>query len=224
MLSSPQQLRVRLSSGLDALGLSLPDPAIQQLVDYVGLLARWNRAFNLTSVRDPEHMVTRHLLDSLAALPWLRGSRILDVGTGAGLPGIPLAIASPEREFVLLDSNGKKTRFVTQAVAELGLTNVQVARARAEQYVSEVPFDSVISRAFSSVGEMLLQAGHLCTPGGRLLAMKGVYPVAELQSVPEGYTLATVAPLQVPGLDGERHVVVLERQAPAQDSGLREVQ
>ena len=214
----------RLTSGLAGLGLALPAPAVQQLLDYVGLLSRWNRAFNLTSVRDPEQMVSRHLLDSLVALPWLRGVRIVDVGTGAGLPGIPLAVASPERRFVLLDSNGKKTRFVTQAVAELGLANVEVARARAEQYVPDTPFDCVISRAFASVGDLVQQAGHLCAPGGRILAMKGVYPMAELHDLPPGFTLTEVAPLRVPGLDSDRHMVVLERAAPAEDPGLRKVQ
>lgn len=216
--------RRRLLDGLHTLDLALPGGAVQQLLDYVALLSRWNRAFNLTSVRDPDQMVTRHLLDSLAALPWLRGSRIVDVGTGAGLPGIPLAIANPERQFVLLDSNGKKTRFVTQAVADLGLANVRVARSRAEQYRADPGFDCAISRAFASVGELVTQAGQLCVPGGRILAMKGVYPMAELDNVPPGFELVEVAPLQVPGLEGDRHMVVLECGSAAAAPGLRKVQ
>ncbi len=217
-------VRAQLTSGLDSLGIALPESGVQLLLDYVSLLGRWNRAFNLTSVRDPQQMVTRHLLDSLSASPWLRGERILDVGTGAGLPGIPLAIARPGCHFVLLDSNGKKTRFVTQAIAELGLANATVARTRAEQYRSDTRFDTVISRAFSSVGELVQRAGHLCADHGRLLAMKGMYPVAELQGVPDGFSVTDVVPLRVPGLDGERHLVVLERNAGAQDSRLQEVQ
>lgn len=214
----------RLEAGLAALDLALPSPVVQQLLTYVKLLSRWNRAFNLTSVRDPDQMVTRHLLDSLVALAWLRGSRVVDVGTGAGLPGIPLALADPERRFVLLDSNGKKTRFVTQAVAELGLKNVEVARVRAEQYHPDTLFDTVISRAFASVGDLVRQAGHLCPPGGRILAMKGVYPVAELDQIPAGFVVAEVAPLQVPGLDSERHMVSLDCAATAADPTLRKVQ
>ena len=218
-------MRALLISGLDTLGIALPDSSVQQLLDFVSLLGRWNRAFNLTSVRDPQQMVTRHLLDSLAAAPWLHGRRILDVGTGAGLPGIPLAIAFPDREFLLLDSNGKKTRFVTQAIAELGLGNARAAHARAEQYRTEAQFDSVISRAFSSLHDLVQRAGHLCASGGRLLAMKGTYPVAELHEIPLGYAVTDVLPLRVPGLDGARHLVVLEARPDVQGSPtLREVQ
>lgn len=214
----------RLEAGLAELQLALPEPARQQLLQYVQLLNRWNRAFNLTSVRDPDQMVTRHLLDSLVALPWLMGERVADIGTGAGLPGIPLAVAAPERHFALLDSNGKKTRFVTQAVAELGLRNVEVVRSRAEQYHPEILFDCVISRAFASVGDLISQSGHLCRRGGRILAMKGVYPVAELDQIPGGFSVTEVAPLGVPGLDSERHMVVVDCAHQPADAGLRKVQ
>lgn len=206
-----QPARTRLTDGLEALGLDLSAEAVTQLLDFVALLGRWNRAFNLTSVRDPAQMITRHLLDSLSIAPALRGRRIVDVGTGGGLPGIPLAIACPERQFTLLDSNGKKTRFVTQAAAELGLHNVEVVKARAAEYHPPAPFDCVISRAFASVGELAQQAGHLCAEDGYILAMKGVYPMAELQSLPADFTVTEVVPLQVPSLDGERHLVVMRR-------------
>jgi 16S rRNA (guanine527-N7)-methyltransferase len=198
-----------LSAGLTALGLECPGERRQQLLDYVGLLAKWNRVYNLTAVRDPEEMVTRHLLDSLVVLPYLRGERVLDVGTGAGLPGIPLAIMSPEREFVLLDSNSKKTRFVQQAITELGLVNVQVVHARVEQYRPERPFDVVISRAFATVADMLAGAGRHCAAGGAILAMKGADPAAELQDVGPDFAVERVVALSVPGLDEARHLACL---------------
>lgn len=207
-----------LRDGLRAMHLELPEPTCVQLLDYVALLAKWNRAYNLTAVRDPRQMVTRHILDSLAVLPHLHGQSILDVGTGAGLPGIPLALASPERRFVLLDSNGKKTRFVTQAVAELRLKNVQVVRERVESYRPAQTFDTIIARAFSSVGALSEAAGPLCAPGGRLLAMKGIYPVAELEQLPAGYVVREAVRLEVPGLDAERHLVIMER-SEAQSAG-----
>lgn len=198
-----------LSAGLAALGLECPGERRQQLLDYVGLLAKWNRVYNLTAVRDPEEMVTRHLLDSLVVLPYLRGERVLDVGTGAGLPGIPLAIMSPEREFVLLDSNSKKTRFVQQVITELGLVNAQVVHARVEQYRPERPFDVVISRAFATVADMLAGAGRHCAAGGAILAMKGADPAAELQDVGPDFAVERVVALSVPGLDEARHLACL---------------
>ncbi len=200
-----------LRKGLAALQLDLSEAVCAKLLDYVALLAKWNRAYNLTAVRDPRQMVTRHILDSLAVLPYLHGTNILDVGTGAGLPGIPLALVSPQRNFVLLDSNGKKTRFVTQAVHELGLSNVKVARERVEAYRPGAAFDTIIARAFSSVGALAEAAGPLCAPGGRLLAMKGIYPVAELEQLPGAYVVREAVRLEVPGLDAERHLVIIER-------------
>ncbi len=205
-----------LSSGLNQLGLNCSLAVQAQLRDYVRLIDKWNRVYNLTSVRDPAEMVTRHLLDSLAVLPYLRGSRVLDVGTGAGLPGLPLAIVSkekencPEREFVLLDSNSKKTRFVQQVITELGLTNVQVVHERAENFCPSKLFDVVVSRAFASVSDMLKNSGQHCASDGVLLAMKGTDPVAELQDIPEGFAVDAVHPLKVPGLEGQRHLVCLK--------------
>lgn len=198
--------------GSERLGVRLPAEAADRLGAYLSLLERWNRAYNLTAVRDPEAMVVRHVLDSLSILPWLRGPRVLDVGSGAGLPGIPLAIARPEHEFCLLDSNGKRTRFLIQVAAELRLGNAEVVRGRVEDYRPKAPFDSVVSRAFATLAALVADAGRLCVPGGRLLAMKGVFPDDELARLPSGYSVVGVYPLRVPSLDAERHLVHL---APA---------
>jgi 16S rRNA (guanine527-N7)-methyltransferase len=157
-------------------------------------------------------MVVRHVLDSLSIWPWIRGSRVLDVGSGAGLPGIPLAITRPECAFCLLDSNGKRTRFLIQATAELHLANIEVVRIRVEDYRPYPLFDCVVSRAFATLAELLANAGRLCAPQGRLLAMKGVFPDDELARLPSDYVLIGVYPLHIPGLDAERHLVHL---APA---------
>lgn len=201
-------LRTRLDRGLAALGLPLPAPERERLLAYVRLLVRWNSAYNLTAVRDPLEMVTRHLLDSLVVAPHLHGVRVLDVGTGPGLPGIPLAVARPELAFTLLDANAKKTRFVVQAVGELVLKNVEVVQTRVKNYRPSRIFDTVVSRAFASIADMLAHARHLCAPGGRFLAMKGAYPEEELKALPAGYDVEVV-PLTVPGLDAARHVVIV---------------
>jgi 16S rRNA (guanine527-N7)-methyltransferase len=198
--------------GCEGLNLQLPGGACARLAAYLALLERWNRAYNLTAVRDPEAMVVRHVLDSLSILPWVEGPRVLDVGSGAGLPGIPLAIARPEYEFSLLDSNGKRTRFLTQVAAELRLNNVSVVRGRVEDYRPETLFNSIVSRAFATLADMVTDAGRLCAPAGRLLAMKGVFPDDELARLPPGYVVVGVYPLHVPSLDAERHLVHL---APA---------
>ena len=198
-----------IMEGCKRLDLRLPEGACARLAAYLALLERWNRAYNLTAVREPEAMVVRHLLDSLSILPWLEGPRVLDVGSGAGLPGIPLAIARPDYEFCLLDSNGKRTRFLTQATAELRLPNVSVVRSRVEDYRPVTLFNSVVSRAFATLAELVADAGRQCAPTGRLLAMKGVFPDDELARLPSAYRLVGVYPLQVPYLDAERHLVHL---------------
>ena len=200
-----------LAKGLAQLGLDLSDVAQQQLLDYLALLQKWNKVHNLISRKESDNLVVRHLLDSLAALPYINGSRVVDVGSGAGLPGIPLAIACPRCHFTLLDCNSKKARFRNQAVIELGLKNVTVVDARAEEYRPEQGFDSVISRAFATIADMLEVAGHLAAPGGRFLALKGVYPEQELAELPDGYRLDVVHPLDVPLLGAERHLAIVVR-------------
>ncbi len=189
--------------------VDLPAASSLRLTAFVDLLERWNRVYNLTAVCDPQAMVTRHIFDSLSILPWLAGEEVLDVGSGAGLPGIPLAIARPQYGFVLIDSNNKRTRFMTQVVAELRLTNVSVVRCRVESYQPSKLFDSVVSRAFSSVNDLLICAGRLCSAGGRILVMKGLRPDQELLNLPKSYALKGVYPLDVPGLNAARHVVHL---------------
>lgn len=191
--------------------LSQPASLRDPLLAYLKLLEKWNAAYNLTAVRDPERMVTHHVLDSLAVIHYLHGPRVVDVGAGAGIPGIPLALACPEFAFVLLDSNAKKTRFITQAINELGLTNVGVERTRAEDFHPVQSFDTVISRAFASLAEMLQMTQHLDAPGGLFLAMKGNYPHDELAAVPPQFRVDRVESVQVPGLDAQRHVVCLTK-------------
>jgi 16S rRNA (guanine527-N7)-methyltransferase len=200
----------QLSEGLAAMRLSLAEHQRQALLGYLGLLVKWNRAFNLTAVRDPEAMVRRQLLDSLSVIPWLGNGSVLDVGTGAGLPGIPLAIARPEINFSLLDSNGKKTRFVQQVVGELGLANVEVIRGRVERLHRAGHYRHILSRAFSSLVDLVSATEALLAPGGCWLAMKGVDPSSELTALPAGL-LSEIVPLQVPGEPGARHLVLIRR-------------
>ena len=204
-----ESLLDKLAEGLAALSLDLSDHVQHQLIDFLHLLVKWNRAYNLTAVRQPEQMVARHLLDSLVIGPYIQGPRILDVGTGAGLPGIPLALAYPDYQFTLLDSSGKKIRFVTQAVAELGLVNVDVVQSRVEAYQPASRFDTITARAYSSIEELVKQTGHLLAEGGQYLIMKGAYPVAEVEAMPAGYHLEAIHQLQVPRLDAQRHLLVV---------------
>ncbi|MBX3663010.1 MAG: 16S rRNA (guanine(527)-N(7))-methyltransferase RsmG [Burkholderiales bacterium] len=199
-----------LAAGSRALGLDIAVAAQQRMLDYLALIEKWNKAYNLTAVREPQKMLTHHLLDSLAVLPHLRGPRVLDVGTGAGLPGIPLALARPDWQFTLLDSSHKKTTFLRQAVIELQLDNVEVVCARVETWDAPQPFDTVVSRAFSDVAEFIALAGRLCAKDGVMIAMKGVYPHEELAQLPQAFRLCSVVPLQVPGLGAERHAAVLQ--------------
>ena len=199
----------QLTSGLDSLGVAANSAQQQLLLDYLALLKKWNAAYNLTAIRDPAAMVTRHLLDSLAVAPWLTGDQCIDVGTGAGLPGIPLAILFPQRAFDLLDSNGKKTRFLFQAKTALGLENVTVHHARVESFSPDRCYDVVLSRAFASLSDMLAGTRHLLCPGGVLLAMKGARPDDELVSIERHCAVRHIRPLSVPGLDEQRHLVEL---------------
>lgn len=201
-----------LERGLQELEL---DPALRApLIAYRDELERWNAAYNLTSVRDPVEMVTRHLLDSLALLPALRDvpvSRLIDVGSGAGLPGIPLALARPDWHVTVLDSNGKKARFLRHAVRTLGLPNVEVVEARAEQHAPDVPYDAVVSRAFAVMAEFIDQTRNLLAPDGHWLAMKGRLDDNELAAIPSSVSVPSVVRLQVPGLHEERHLVIVRK-------------
>ncbi len=209
----------RLAAGIAALGLEVSAAQQEKLLRYVALLAKWNQAFNLTSVRDPAEMITRHVLDSLAVGPYLHGSLVLDVGTGAGLPGIPLAILYPDRQFMLLDSNGKKIRFVRQAVMELGLENVEAEQARVEAFQPFERFDVITARAFAELPEILAMTSRLLAPGGCLLALKGRYPAEELAKLAQEAFTVEVLAVEVPGLEAERHLVLLTPQTPAAACG-----
>ncbi|MFA5493601.1 MAG: 16S rRNA (guanine(527)-N(7))-methyltransferase RsmG [Porticoccaceae bacterium] len=205
--AATDKARSLLREGLTSLGLTLDDRQVELLLRYLGLLGKWNRAYNLTAVDDPLDMVSRHLLDSLAIAPYLAGERFIDVGTGPGLPGIPLAIALPDKQFTLLDSNGKRVRFLFQVKTELGLGNVSEVQARAESYRAEAPFDGVISRAYSAIEMMVASTAALLADGGRFYAMKGRYPVGELSALAKPYNVTGTHRLQVPGIDGERHLI-----------------
>jgi len=202
------QIQSRLENGAKALDLELTGQQLAAMIEYLELLLKWNKVYNLTAVKDRNEMVVRHLLDSLAIAPWCSGRRFIDVGTGAGLPGVPLAILQPEKEFHLLDSNSKKTRFLFQVKIALGLKNMAVHRARVETFKPPEPYDAVLSRAFASLPDMVAACRHLLSETGQLLAMKGNLSKAELASV-DGFCRTAVHKLTVPGLDEQRHLVIL---------------
>ncbi|MDX1443821.1 MAG: 16S rRNA (guanine(527)-N(7))-methyltransferase RsmG [Gammaproteobacteria bacterium] len=205
----------RLDDGLAELDIPAATAARDALADYLALLVKWNRAFNLTAVRDPAEMVTRHLLDSLAVLEHVGPGAVCDVGTGPGLPGIPLALVDRDRPVTLLDSNIKKTRFCRQAATELGLDNIDVVHARVEDYRPEEGFATVISRAFASLVDFVETSRHLVAARGVMLAMKGTYPETELADLPSDVEVAASHRLRVPGLDAERHLMELRPRALA---------
>jgi 16S rRNA (guanine527-N7)-methyltransferase len=193
-----------------AMDMGLSQQNCAALIAFLALMHKWNRVYNLTAVRDPQQMIGRHLLDSLSVAPFIAGQRVLDVGTGPGLPGIPLAVAQADKSFVLLDSRQKKTRFVAQAIIELGLPNVEVVTSRIEDYEPGKTFDTVVSRAFTRVTEFVSLTRRLCGPGGRLVLMKGVFPHKELGTLQDEYAKIEVHPVNVPGLDVQRHIVVIQ--------------
>ena len=207
-----QDLHTILASGLEALSLDLSDLQQQQLVDYVMLIDKWNKAYNLTSVRDPKQMMVKQILDSLAIVPHLIGDNIIDVGTGPGLPGMPLAIAFPEKKFTLLDSLGKRVRFMTQCVHTLKLENVTPVQSRVEAHNGEVPYDVVLSRAFASLKDMLHWCQHLVDSEGQFLALKGQFPQDEIDEVSDYFHVIRTENLTVPNLVGERHLVWLKKK------------
>lgn len=199
LLSKLNQLLVKTD-------IDLTEKQKQQLVDYVGLLAKWNKAYNLTSVRDPQQMLIRHIMDSIVVNGQLSGTKFIDVGTGPGLPGVPLAIVRPDSHFVLLDSLGKRIRFLKQVQHELGLTNIEPVQSRVEEYRIENGFDGVISRAFASLNDMLGWCHHLPSSEGRFYALKGVIRDDEMV-LPEGFVIESITELEVPELDEQRHLV-----------------
>ena len=210
-----EKLATDLQRGCDALQLALQQRQLDALLRYLALLIKWNQAYNLTAVRDPAQMVSRHLLDSLVIEPYISGQRLIDVGTGAGLPGVPMAIMFPEREFHLLDSNGKKTRFLFQVKTALGLDNMIVHHTRVESFRPGQGYDAVLSRAFASLQDMVAGCRHLLVPGGRFLAMKGTYPGPELEAVAAQCKIGAVHALRVPGLAEQRHLVEMTLRASA---------
>jgi 16S rRNA (guanine527-N7)-methyltransferase len=207
-------LEQRLNELLAQTELALSDQQKQQLLALVRLLHKWNKAYNLTSVREPEAMLVKHIMDSLVVSPWLQGQRFIDVGTGPGLPGLPLAIINPDKQFFLLDSLVKRIRFIRQVILELGLTNVTPVKSRVEEYQPETGFDGVLSRAFASLEDMLSWCHHLPSPEGSFLALKGQYPEQELAQLPDSIRLVATHKLVVPELEGERHLLEFKAIQP----------
>ncbi|MBI4291671.1 MAG: 16S rRNA (guanine(527)-N(7))-methyltransferase RsmG [Betaproteobacteria bacterium] len=201
-----------LAQGIDALGLDLDARRQSTLIQYLVLLEKWNRVYNLTAVRDLKKMVFSHLLDSLAVLPHLPGGRVLDVGSGAGLPGIPIAVARPDLEVVLLDSNHKKAAFLRQAVADLALSNANVVCERVQSWQRPKGFDVIISRAYAEIGEFVMHSRHLLAPDGVFVAMKGLHPYEEIERLPKDYRLHEVIELSVPGLEAARRLILVKPQ------------
>ncbi len=216
MTINKEAMRSRLRDGVHALQLDLPDEQLEKLLDYLALLQKWNAVYNLTAVRDPEQMLTQHLLDCLAALPAFSGAkRVLDVGSGGGLPGIVLAIwaqhAEPEMRVEMIDTVHKKTAFLTQAKSELGLGNAQVHTGRVEQLQRAEKFDVITSRAFAELSDFINWSSHLLQEGGRMIALKGQAKQTEKERLPPGWKITQMQPLTVPGLAAERHLVFMER-------------
>ncbi|WP_445355350.1 16S rRNA (guanine(527)-N(7))-methyltransferase RsmG [Microbulbifer sp. EKSA008] len=206
-----EQFRPRLLEAAAQMSVLLSDRQQDQLLEYLALFARWNSAYNLSAIRDPEQMLERHIIDSLSVVNLCGEGSLIDVGSGGGLPGIPLAIVHPERAITLLDSNGKKTRFLFQVASTLPLPNITVVNERVEAFVPELSFAGVVSRAFASIEDMVNGSEHMLAPRGRFYAMKGKLPEDELSALPKGIKVEQVHRLSVPGCDGERHMIQLCR-------------
>ena len=204
------QNKALLQKGITELGLVLSDDCLAKLMQYLALLQKWNQVYNLTAIDNVTEMVTRHLLDSLAIAPYISEQRIIDVGSGAGLPGIVLALYYPDKDFVLLDSKSKKTHFLLQAKQDLDLANVEIVHERVENYQTLQRFDIVLTRAFSTLGDMLEKTKHISQQDGKFLAMKGTIPQAEMDEIIHNYVV-TVNKLTIPGLSAERHLLVIKK-------------
>lgn len=205
------QLILKLEQAIEQLSLPVSSDQIQKLMDFLQMLFKWNKAYNLTSVRDPEGMLYVHIIDSIAVAPLLDKKYFIDVGTGPGLPGIPLAIMHPEKSFVLLDSLGKRIRFIKQVAYELSITNIEPVQSRVEDYQPETPFDGVLSRAFASINDMVHWCHHLTDEKGEFLALKGQYPESEIQQMPSEFNIVSSDKIDVPGLDAQRHLIRLSK-------------
>ncbi len=210
-MTDPDTECAQLKAGAELLGVSLDEAQQATLVRLIDALALANAQFNLTAIRDRPGMLRKHVLDSLSVQPFLRGERIVDIGTGPGFPGLPLAVANPLRQFTLVEATGKKARFVAATAGELALGNVSVVNARAEDYRDAAPFDTVVARALASLSAFIAFAGHLCAPEGRLLAMKGKRPDEEIAAVPRAFRVIAVHRLTIPGLPDERHLVEIAK-------------
>jgi 16S rRNA (guanine527-N7)-methyltransferase len=208
---SGREQALRITGHLSELALDLEPSQVERLMDYLHLLAKWNRVYNLSGIRDEAAMIAPHLLDSLSVHAYIKGPRVLDVGSGAGLPGIPLAVAKPELDFTLLDASAKKTRFIRQAAIELKLHNIRVQQGRIEDYRPSIGFDTVVCRAFASVVKFVAAASRVCMPGGRLVAMKGVLSAEERQTIASLRGRVRVHQLTVPGIEAERQLVEISK-------------
>ena len=207
------ELLVVLKNSLKNCKLIVSEQQQLKLIHYVLLMHKWNKAYNLTSVRNPEQMVIKHIVDSIVVAPFLDKMSYIDVGTGPGLPGIPLAIMCPDKQFILLDSLGKRVRFMKQVAYELKIDNIEPVQSRVEDFVPNVQIDGVLSRAFASLKDMLHWCQHLVDSHGVFLALKGQLPTEELKELPLGFTLQETIKLDVPGLEGERHIVKIKKQS-----------
>ncbi|MGA0805981.1 MAG: 16S rRNA (guanine(527)-N(7))-methyltransferase RsmG [Pseudohongiellaceae bacterium] len=208
--SRPQLLRA-LADGVGQIGLDLEAAILERLLDYLLQLHKWNQAFNLSGIKQLDAMVNLHLLDSLVLAPFINAETIADVGTGAGLPGFPLALCFPEKRFILIDSNSKKTRFIFQTAALLGVHNITVIHSRVEDYASPAQVDIVTSRAFASLADFVQGCRHLLSAQGSFLAMKGLYPAAEIDELPAGFQVSAAHNVKVPGVPAERHILEIRR-------------